>query len=123
MAELNAAFDQMRQSFPMAQAAIPDGLMPASALGKVVITGGSVGHGLGWITLLLTLSAGLLPYMITGLNGDTLRRCRLLALAGGTIILLYLVTQDFRLVSIGLVVALAGCALQWAGLLDEQRAV
>ncbi|MDB6153117.1 MAG: hypothetical protein JWL90_1570 [Chthoniobacteraceae bacterium] len=123
MGELNAAFNQMRQSFPMAEAGFPDGFPKGAILpsGNVTVTGGNIGHGLGWIILLLTLTAGLLPYLMSDLNGKSLHTSRFLALAGGSILLLFLLTQNFRLASIGLVLAVAGCALQWVGLLNEER--
>src|SRR4029079_1979738 len=52
----------------------------------VVVTGGDVGHGLGWIILLLGLGAAATPYVATGLRRDTRWKVMLAAVAVALVI-------------------------------------
>jgi hypothetical protein len=89
--------------------------------GNVSISGGDIQHGLGWLALALALTAAVLPYVATTLDAATARTVRLLCLGAGGIIVLHLLTSSFRFVSIGLIVAIAGYALEVTGSLRERR--
>jgi hypothetical protein len=82
---------------------------------SVTVAGGDIQRGLGWAALLLALAAAALPYVATTLDPATTRMARLLFVGIGSLIVLYLATQNLRFVGIGLVIAVGGYALQIAG--------
>ena len=98
-------------------------------LGKVMklqtadisIRGADISNGLGWVILLLAATAALLPYVATTLDAATTRTARLICLGLGAVMVLYLLTSNIRLVSLGLILVVAGYALQIAGVLRAQR--
>jgi hypothetical protein len=92
-------------------------------IGSVTVSGGDIQRGLGWAALILALASALLPYVATALDATTARTIRLLCLGLGALIVLYLLTQNLRFVGIGLVIAVAGYALEITGLLRERQAV
>jgi hypothetical protein len=89
--------------------------------GVVVITGGDVGHGLGWIVLLLGLSAAATPYVATGLRRDMRWRVMLAAVAVALVIAVYLLTGMPSAVSVGLAVVLVGLVLEGVAILRGER--
>lgn len=89
---------------------------------SILIGGGDIPRGLGWVTLALALVSALLPYLATTLDTETARTIRLLCLGVGSIIVLYLVTQNLRFISIGIILAVGGYVLEVAGVLRERRA-
>lgn len=95
--------------------------LPQWSTDTMSISGGDIRRGLGWATLALALAAALLPYVATTLDDRTARTIRLLCLGLGAFIVLYLLTQNIRFVGIGLIIALAGYALEIAGALRERR--
>lgn len=86
------------------------------------VRGADIGHGLGWFTLLLAAAAALLPYVATTLDAATARTVRFLCLGLGAVIVFYLLTENIRNTSIGLILVVAGYAMQIAGALRVQRA-
>lgn len=84
------------------------------------IRGADIAHGLGWFTLLLAAAAALLPYVDTALDAATARTVRLLCLGLGAVIVLYVLTDGIRHTSIGLILVVAGYAMQIAGALREK---
>ncbi|MCX7012542.1 MAG: hypothetical protein NTW86_08270 [Candidatus Sumerlaeota bacterium] len=87
----------------------------------VSVSGGQMSNGLGWIVLALGLAAAILPYVAAGLRRPTQQTVAFLALGAGAIILLYLLSNNLRWVSYGLLTALAGYALEIAGALRDRR--
>jgi hypothetical protein len=83
------------------------------------VTGGDVGKGLGWMVLILAMVAALAPHLGLAWDRTTRRTMQMLALGIGSIILLYLMTQNVRLVRIGLVLALAGYIVEWVAIWRE----
>ncbi len=95
---------------------------PASIkTGTVRIAGGDINHALGWYVLLLGLGAAALPFARLGFDRATETKIALAALAIGAIVLLYLLTQNFRFASVGIVMATAAYALILAGTLRENH--
>jgi hypothetical protein len=88
-------------------------LMPQAA--TLYFTGGDIAHGLGWCVLLLGLGAAALPYFAVNLNREVSQKTSLGALGLGAIILLYLLTQNLRFASVGLLLGLAGYTLEFIG--------
>ncbi len=99
---------------PLTESSVP-------AISVVKIAGGDVQHGLGWLVLLLGVAAAALPYVAGNLHEQTRQRATLAGLGAGAIILLYLVTQNLRFVSIGIFLAVIGYGLQLAGALQGGR--
>jgi hypothetical protein len=89
---------------------------------NVSISGGDIPRGLGWATLLLALAAAALPYVATRLDAAATRTVRLLCLGLGSFILLYVLTQYVRFVSIGLILAIGGYAVGITGWLRDRPA-
>lgn len=84
------------------------------------VTGADIGKGLGWMVLILALLGTLAPHL--GLSWDRLTRrtMQMLVLGMGSVILLYLMTQNLRMVRIGIVLVAAGYVIQWIALLREE---
>jgi len=55
------------------------------------------------------------------LDPQTCQKISLLALSAGAIILIYLLTQNVRFVSIGILLGLAGYALEFIGVLKARE--
>jgi hypothetical protein len=88
---------------------------------NVSISGGDIQKGLGWMALLLAGAAALIPYLSTRLDEATLRTIRVLCLGVGTLIVLYLLTNNIRFVGIGLIIAVGGYLLEIVGVIRESR--
>lgn len=90
-------------------------------MGVIHIRGGNVPNGLGWTVLVLGFASALLPYLAPSLDRSPQRTLRWLALGAGGIVLLYLLSQDLRLVSAGLVITLVGYACEAIGTWREEH--
>src|SRR5207247_760819 len=84
------------------------------------VNGGDIQKGLGWLVLVLGMAAALLPYVATAMDAHTQRMMRLASLGMGAVVLLYLLAQSFRISSIGIILVLAGYALEFLGTIREQ---
>ncbi len=109
MPEMNGNFSG-QQPFP-----------PNLRTGAYYVTGGEIPHALGWLALFLGIIVAALPFLVPSLNRQTQRTIVYGALGIGAIILFYLLIQYLRYVSIGLILALAGYALEFMGSLSERR--
>jgi hypothetical protein len=87
----------------------------------VHVTGGDIIYGLGWFVLLFGVVAAVLPYLAANLDSETTQKVSLIALGLGAIILLYLFTENIRIASIGLLLVLAGYALEILGVIKERQ--
>jgi hypothetical protein len=63
-----------------------------------------------------------LPLVAQHLEAETLRTVTAVALGAGTLLLAYLLAGNPRWISIGAVMAAAGYALQWFGMLKRRAA-
>jgi hypothetical protein len=88
-------------------------------LQSVHISGSEVQHGLGWLVLLLGLSVAALPYLPLNLSEGMRQRATLVGLLAGAVILVYLLTENLRFVSFGLLLVLLGYGLQLAATLHR----
>lgn len=122
--EMTRVMGEMKQS--MAQA-MPSSRelnvsFPASLkTGSVNIAGGEIRYGLGWFVLLLGIVAAALPYFASNLSPQNRTKATLIGLSLGALILVYLLTQNMRFVSVGILLALAGYVLQFLGTLKEKQ--
>jgi hypothetical protein len=85
------------------------------------VAGGDIAHGFGWCVLFLGIAAAALPFVDADLDSQTCQKTSLVLLGVGAIILIYLFTQNFRFAGIGLVLALAGYALEIIGVLKARK--
>ena len=91
--------------------------------GSINVAGGDIQHGLGWFILFLAMGVAILPYVATTLDRQTQWTFTALGLGIGTIILVYLFTQNLRYVNIGIILVLAGYILEFIGVIKEHRTV
>lgn len=107
-----------------AQGFMPEGMsmpgMPTIATQTLNFSGGDTGKGLGWLVLLLGLGVATLPHVAATMDTATRRMISFISLGIGGIILLWLVTQNLRLLNIGLIVVLAGYAVEFLALLNPR---
>ena len=95
------------------------GMLPQGM--TISVAAGDIAHGLGWCVLLLGIAAAVLPFVAANLDSQTCQKISLIVLGAGAIILIYLLTQDIRFASIGILLALAGYALEFAGVVKARR--
>jgi hypothetical protein len=88
--------------------------------GMLRIAGGNVPHGLGWLVLLLAVIVAFAPLEALWPQPVLRRKISILMLGVGAFLLVYLLTQNFRFVSFGLVVVFAGYALELAGVMKSR---
>jgi hypothetical protein len=121
---LSQATAQMQQTMG---GMMPGNPMPQMNLsmpntGTVQVHAGDVQHGLGWWILALGIGAAVLPFFATNLKADLQKKVILAALAIGAFLLVYLLSSAIRYVSVGVIMALAGYALEFVGTLKERAA-
>lgn len=113
-------FGQMARSIPGApnMGNVPFQLQTAT----ITYRGGDIGHGLGWIVLLLCVAVAALPFLGLQLDLPVRRMVEMGALAVAAVVLLYVLTSaGFRGMGIGLVLALAGLIVEVFGVLRERH--
>jgi len=88
-----------------------------SANFTITVAGGDLSHGLGWIILVAAIAVAILPFAAAQLDDRSRRTASLVALGAGSFFLLYVFTQGMRFLSIGILLAAAGYAVEWIGLL------
>ncbi len=97
-------------------------LSPLSDGRTLTVTGAHAGDWLGWAVLLLSVGVAVLPYLASGIRPAVQRSWSLVGLGIGAVILIYLFTEGISGVSVGLLAAMAGYALQFAGVFRDRRA-
>jgi hypothetical protein len=121
---LNEATTQLQQ---MMGGMMPGNVLPQMNLspntGTVQVHAGDVAHGLGWWILALGIGAAVLPFFATNLKAPTQKKVILAALAIGGFLMIYLLSDALRYVSLGVILALAGYVLEFVGTLKERPSV
>ena len=79
-------------------------------------------NGLGWIALALAVGAAILPFVTSTMPHATQRAIEFVALGVGAFAVIYLLTKDVRHAGIGMILAIAGYALEFAGTMRERHA-
>jgi hypothetical protein len=92
----------------------------SATTGTVQIHAGNLAHGLGWWILALGIGAAVLPFFATNLKAQMQQKVTLAALAIGAFLIIYLMSGALRYASIGVILALAGYALEIVGTLKER---
>ena len=90
--------------------------------GTVHVSGADVRYGLGWTALIAAVGVAVLPYVATSAKRRTQQVISFVALGLGGVILLYLLIQGMRYVSIGLIGAIGGYVLELVGIGTGRRA-
>jgi hypothetical protein len=120
-AQLQKNMSQMMSGNGMPQMNLPQ-MNFSGTTGAVQIHAGDVAHGLGWWILALGIGAAVLPFFATNLKAQLQKKVILAALATGAFLMVYLLSDALRYVSIGILLALAGYALEIVGTLKERPA-
>ena len=92
----------------------------STSTGTMQVHAGDVAHGLGWWILALGIGAAVLPFFATNLKAQMQKKVILAALGVGAILLVYLLSGALRYASLGVILALAGYALEVVGTLKER---
>jgi hypothetical protein len=104
--------------------ALPANMMPQVNLsvptGTVQVHAGDIPHGLGWWILMLGIAAAVLPFFATTLESSMQKKIILVALGIGAILFIYLLSDNIKYVSFGILLALAGYVLEVLGTLKER---
>ena len=117
--EVNRQMQSVLSNLPQ-QLPVPDMQLPFKLkMDSLSINGGDIPNGLGWMVLMLGMGAAILAYAATAMDAHTRRLLTLVCLGAGTVILLYLLTQSFRFASLGIILVLAGYALQFLGTIKD----
>jgi hypothetical protein len=114
--------NRMMGEWQPAVGGLPLNLPMNSNMATVKIAAGDLKYGFGWWALLLGIAAAALPYVMDHLDARTQQKAALIGLSMGAIILIYLLTENMRFVSVGLILGMAGYALEFIGTLGERRA-
>jgi hypothetical protein len=124
--EMNRVFSQFQQNMNQQMPNMPmngNVTMNLPQINSTVrVSGGDIGHGLGWWILLLGIGATVLPFFATTLEAALQRKIILAALGIGAILLIYTLSDNFRYVSFGILLVLAGYVLELVGTLKERPA-
>jgi hypothetical protein len=109
------------------------GMMPGNGMTQLnipqntgavqIVQAGNIPHGLGWWILALGIGAAVLPFFATTLKAGMQKKVILAALTVGAFLLVYLVSDTLRYISVGVILALAGYALEIVGTLKERTAI
>ena len=118
-AVINEMAAKFQQGMNQVNLSIPGGTLSLPGA-TVQVHAGDVAHGLGWWILALGIGAAVLPFFATNLKAQLQKKVILAALAIGVFLLVYLLSNNFRFVSIGVILALAGYALEIVGTLKER---
>ena len=84
------------------------------------LSGGDLSHGSGWLVLLLGIGAAVSPFVARELDAYTQRTISMVGLCIGGVVLIFLITQHFDYINIGLPLALIGLVLEFAGILNSK---
>jgi hypothetical protein len=117
MGEMQGNMNQMVPGNPGLNVPFASGLRTAS----VNIAGGDIRYGLGWLVLLLGVAVAALPYIASNLHARDQFKATMTGLAIGSVILIYLLTQNMRFVSVGILLAMVGYVLQFLGTVEEKQ--
>jgi hypothetical protein len=118
-AVVNEMAAKFQQGMNQVNLSIPGGTLSLPGA-TVQVHAGDIAHGLGWWILALGIGAAVLPFFTTKLKAHTQKKVILTALAVGAFLLVYLLSDSVRFVSVGVILALAGYALEIVGTLKEK---
>jgi hypothetical protein len=119
----NAVANEMTNQFQHSMnQMMPGNAMPNLSLPDttVQVHAGDIAHGLGWWILALGLIAAVLPFFATTLESSMQKKIILAALGIGAVLLIYVLSDAIRYVSFGILLVLAGYALEVVGTLRER---
>jgi hypothetical protein len=120
---VNQAAGQLGQMLPDINASLPGGGLSFDFnTPSIHRNGGEMPHSLGWIVLVLAVGAAALPFLAATMARQTQRTLAFGALGAGAFAVIYLLMQDVRHAGIGMILAIAGYALEFAGTMRDRHA-
>jgi hypothetical protein len=120
---VNQAAGQLGQMLPDINASLPGGGLSFDFnTPSIHRNGGEMPHSLGWIVLVLAVGAAALPFLAATMARQTQRTLAFGALGTGAFAVIYLLMQDVRHAGIGMILAIAGYALEFAGTMRDRHA-
>ncbi len=120
---VNQAAEQFGNMFPDMRGSLPGGGQGFDfRTPSIHRNGGEMPNGLGWIALVLAVGAAALPSVASTLARQTQRTLAFCALGAGAFALFYLLMQGVRHAGIGLMIAIAGYAIEFAGTMRDRPA-
>ena len=120
---VNQAAGQLGQMFPDMHGSLPTGGLSFDfKTPSIHMNGGEMPHGLGWLALVLAVGVAVLPFVAATMARQTQRTLAFVALGAGAFAVIYLLTQDVRHAGIGMILALAGYVIEFAGTMRERHA-
>ena len=120
---VNELAGQLGKMMPDVHGVLPNAGLPFGFnTPSIHANGGAMPHGLGWIALVLAVAAAVLPLIAPTMVRQTQRTLTFVALGAGAFTVIYLLTQDARHAGIGMMLAIAGYALEFAGTIRERHA-
>ena len=120
---VSQAAEQFSRMFPGAHTSLPDGGIPFGLkTPSIHMNGGEMPHGLGWIALVLAVGVAVLPFVAPAMPRQTQRTLAFGALGVGAFAIIYLLAQDMRHAGFGMMLAIAGYALEFAGTIRDRHA-
>ena len=93
---------------------------PEIRTGDLAIRGGDIPHAMGWVVLVLSAVASLLPFAAPALEPSARRMMMFLSLAAGGVIIVYLFSDSWRWASYGLALVAGGYVLTTIGTAAER---
>ena len=120
---MNEVAGQLGKMMPDVNGVLPNAGLPFGfSTPSIHANGGAMPHGLGWIALMLAVAAAVLPFVAPTMAAQTQRTLTFVALGAGAFAVIYLLMQDVRHAGIGMMLAIAGYALEFAGTIRERHA-
>lgn len=120
---VNQAAGQLGQMFPDMHAPVTGGGLSFDfKTPSIHRNGGDMPNGLGWIALVLAVGVAALPFLAATMARQTQRTLAFVALGAGAFAVIYLLMQDARHAGIGMLFAIAGYAMEFAGTMRGRHA-
>ena len=85
------------------------------------VRGGEIEHGLGWLILAMAGAVAVIPLVwpARGEQRDRQRAAMVVALLVGSVLVIYLVSNGYREMNVGMVLVMAGYGVMWVGVVRE----
>ncbi len=119
--EMNKAMTEVSKMMPKNMPAPPQGNFFTQNINMKNVASGADMGGIAFGAMLLGLCVAVLPFLALNLDPSSRQTLMLIGLAGGSAILLYLLSRNFRFISYGFLLVLAGYVCEWLALFFERQ--